>query len=651
MGVLRPHYYKFLKVIEEFLKEFPTFYDNKLSTLDICKELEDKALSHSRYDVIPDSFTKRRPNETEAAHDYAVQNYRRITHELLESWLTKAGRVFNSSSFYISGSSEELKERLSEDKKLFEVNNMSLDWKGYVRHFIYPASLVNPNQLFHFFPINYDFPTEPPYESLPENEAVGLLPILINYNLIKFAHSNLFIFQHPTETKIVEINNEKINVPVCYAMDEQYWFQLYPVKDSDAEKGYKYLSRKWYTHDFNEVPFLWLPGKYQKNEKGDIYLKSTLSASFEHLDEFIGLFKDSQAITTQHAYPHMYMLDIDCPECDGTGVDLEGNTCHVCDGMKVMKKPDPTQVLRVPRTNKMVDGDIIDPVMGWLYPGVDIMAHLDEKTKQTFRNAFLSVGLRSFLDVSESGEAKKHRLEDMIDRLEDSADMVKVFSESMLMILEKYIKYGSGSREIEDVAVTKPKAFHALNKNELAALMNEANGELKKEIYRYSFLEANGGTPENQKIADIIFLYAPLVASDINEKASYINLSVYDNTDAIRAEHAVSVLTEISKEKGFLTWEFNQIATAADLKLNEWGLLNLSLLNAAQDLGTGNEKKIAGTVGGVQGIIGISSAVANGEMTERAAENLLITVYGYSPEQASKLIDVPSGKIEKELNE
>jgi hypothetical protein len=42
----------------------------------------------------------------------------------------------------------------------------------------------------------------------------------------------------------------------------------------------------------------------------------------------------------------------------------------------------------------------------------------------------------------------------------------------------------------------------------------------------------------------------------------------------------------------------------------------------------------------------ISRAVSAGEMTESAAENLLVTVFGIKQEEARKLIELPTDKIE-----
>ena len=57
------------------------------------------------------------------------------------------------------------------------------------------------------------------------------------------------------------------------------------------------------------------------------------------------------------------------------------------------------------------------------------------------------------------------------------------------------------------------------------------------------------------------------------------------------------------------------------------------------DVEAESKAKLRGTVGGVTGIISINQAVGKGEMTEAAAEAMLTEIYGFSEEQAAKLIE------------
>lgn len=63
----------------------------------------------------------------------------------------------------------------------------------------------------------------------------------------------------------------------------------------------------------------------------------------------------------------------------------------------------------------------------------------------------------------------------------------------------------------------------------------------------------------------------------------------------------------------------------------------------------GVNTKLLETVGGVGGIVDISRAVARGEMTEAAGENVLIEIYGLPRETAAKLVEVPKDVIDRSV--
>lgn len=99
-----------------------------------------------------------------------------------------------------------------------------------------------------------------------------------------------------------------------------------------------------------------------------------------------------------------------------------------------------------------------------------------------------------------------------------------------------------------------------------------------------------------------------------------------------------------------------QIAKLMIVKATELGIGTLDLgeeLSGDEipkniDVEAESKAKLRGTVGGVSGIIQINQAVGRGEMTEAAAEAMLIEIYGFDEAQAAKLIEpviVPDAPI------
>lgn len=53
------------------------------------------------------------------------------------------------------------------------------------------------------------------------------------------------------------------------------------------------------------------------------------------------------------------------------------------------------------------------------------------------------------------------------------------------------------------------------------------------------------------------------------------------------------------------------------------------------------QAKLRGSVGGVTGLVSVAQAVAEGTMTEAAAETILKEIYGLDPTIASRIVDIP----------
>lgn len=528
---------------------------------EIMNEMYESARTHTDYEYKPLHLLERRPNESDEVNAFTLKNYRRITHELFDNWVSKSGRIFNSNSFYITTQSESLSAYLDE---------VQFDWLEYIRQVAYPQSLINPNQLFFFFPYNSDLPDEAPSESLPQYQRVDLKPTLVSYDNIRHIDDDIVIFE---SGRYVEIDKKKYST--FFAIDDTNWYELIPYIDS--EDKVKLRPEIWYNHNFGFIPMDWLPGRIFFTEKEQRYRKSIIATAFEYLDEFIGLFKDSQAVDLLHAYPHLWIIQVDCNDCDGTGLLLNEKTCQTCKGTGRMIKPNPEQAMSVPVGGNGIDNPTPMPPMGWAYPGVDIMDRMDKKAKETLRSAFLSIGLRPFVDVSESGEAKKYRLEDQQDRLEDCGNGIKVFAESMLMQVEYYIKRGQDSDNIEDVVISKPRGYQALTSEELDHLINTNNRVLREDYFRQIYIDKNGNSDITNKILDSVLIYAPLINKTDNEISQSINLGAYDNNDIVRADYAFKVFEQLSLDTGFMNKTFSELAADADLILNEWGILNTSI--------------------------------------------------------------------------
>ena len=133
---------------------------------------------------------------------------------------------------------------------------------------------------------------------------------------------------------------------------------------------------------------------------------------------------------------------------------------------------------------------------------------------------------------------------------------------------------------------------------------------------------------------DIQYLYTnfDLIMKKIKSKYSFVEFKSlsFELRERFIQDELESIIEDI---EGIISPEFggvsgNEIVTDIDVEAEA-------------------KAKLKGTVGGVQGIIQINQAVADGNMTESSAERLLMEIYGFDTETAQSLIEkVPQNLID-----
>jgi hypothetical protein len=95
---------------------------------------------------------------------------------------------------------------------------------------------------------------------------------------------------------------------------------------------------------------------------------------------------------------------------------------------------------------------------------------------------------------------------------------------------------------------------------------------------------------------------------------------------------------ELIQEEVEARLEKKTITTDLDLSYIDDGVSG-DEIETHVDVEADAKAKLKGTVGGVQGIISINQAVADGSMTEKSAESLLVEIYGFDQKTAGVLIE------------
>lgn len=565
----------FFHMIAEFIRSTPDFYTNNFDKSDIRKELLRTAKNHNSYELLPDEFTERRLNETKAYSEHAQKNYRRLTHELPELVLTKSGKIFNHQGFKLTNSSQLLDDRLA-DNDIFKSDSGYTDWRTYIIKFLFPASLINPNQLFLYFPYNEDDATANPNDTIDQFKKTGLYPLTVSFESIIKADEQAIIF------KGEEVQVENVKANILWAIDKEWWYKLIPFV---SDNKIRYREEAWYNHDFRSVPLHWLPGRVQVEENGQYFRKPHIHTSYERLNEFIGIHKDTQTNTQIHAYPHLVMDELDCTSCQGTKRELKGGgPCKKCKGSGKMSKPEPSEAYIRPKDgmNMNKTGGSSRPSMEWYTPPIDALKYLDEKARSIFIDAFKVIGMRPLIEQAESGEAMTKRLQDAADFTSDLAGDWSTFATYAIMHqLELYLKRGAQDTEIVAPKVSKPKSFATMSLSELNTLIQGSEGFIKEDYAKSAYIQKMGENSLSEIIADFAYCYAPLINSSTTEIKDLILISAFDRTDVIRSRYAFKAFEHLSKEnKDFALWDFVKAKTEADILLTEWGVLTLSVTDS-----------------------------------------------------------------------
>ena len=558
-------------MIEEIISQTKDLNKSTLPAFDEVKTMRNQALTHNTRSVKSNIFTERRPNETKDQYSYRLKNIRRFTQELPDKFLTKISRLFTSGGFWISSASEELQTYL-EKEDIFFVNDSRVDYRSFIINRLIPESLISPNSLIMLKPVSNKGDL-PPIDALPNNSLPKLKPVLIKYEDICFKSEDALIFRGKESIKLQ--NNKEYFI--LWAVDRKAWYKLTPklIKNKDGTNKEAYDIDFWYVHNIGFINYTWLCGREKINEDGAEIRESYLYTAYEHLDEAILAISDDQAVRTKSAFPHIVMSEIECDECNGAG-ELNGHECGVCKGTKRKGKGGILDAFMVPPATLNQQESYLNPFIQFIAPDTGILEFIHKVAYDTFyKNAFQVVGLKSILDVSESGIAKSKRLEDLQDILRDISMSIKQMTESLLFQIECYLKSGRDKFVFEPISVRVPESYAALDNETISELIKDAKGMHRRRLFRQAFLIESGETKKNLKIIDSAMIYSPLLGLSVEEITARVQIGAYDSTDVQIMDNIIYIIQEISKENaGFIQFEYLQIKNLIDAKLAEYGLIS-----------------------------------------------------------------------------
>lgn len=677
---------EFLLLNSEFYKE-----ENPLST--IWRTVAKQQRRHTSRDSRRDFFEKSRPGEDDDARDYREANDRILTKEGVDKFISTSVRIFKTSHIDLAEGTinkpviDWLKTRP------FKVLTQKVGFMDYFYTVPYRYCIGDDaNCAWLAFPVSRIDKSQAPVNDLDEGgQPILNLPVAIESRIIPsnriIKRDEVFAFEG--ETVLVELpefkqGNQKeeatgLPMPVYYIADDMDWLQYYPIPNPNRrdvkDPRIIYEVRAWYRHATGEIPVTNLPGTLAYTNIDDEilpYYESVLHSLFEYGDGFIQQSSDLDITLKKFLWPKVIMSEMICTECHGKGslssIDLNTgslfeddkgnvikNQCTSCGGSGVVKDPGPLQTMIVKMGQTGLDKQVSDAIYREILPPTGHIKDAYDMTFDIWEKGKKTAGIDVLGQLNESGAAHQMRLEVTQDKLGDVAEQVAASAQSFLKHVTALLVPIEKDR-------LQPQVIRAKELSVKPATLLLTQAKESQECARQdAFMEYYGvrfrNDPVKIRIYELAMGYSALFCLSNDEIQTRVLSGAYTTSDIVKADRAVWAFTILSEDKAFLNpQKTNEMYDKADELIAPYlpeiiPLVDANGFNqgeqgqedaAVSGLEAGGVNiKLLETVGGVTGIIGLSQSVAEGKMTLAAATNVLVEIYGLTPEVAKKLISVP----------
>lgn len=606
--------------ISEFLQSIKGELHNHTSELSpLFEKVLTQALRHTTRSDMAELHDIARPSEDEAFTNWRKDNRRHLTPDFINQYIMMLQRIVKQSF------------------------NFDYDYpklERFVCHTIIPLAIQDPNSIVIRWPYIEGVDGAPDLNG-DNTTKISTKEIIVYSRNIKEINDDILIYNYD----FITLNNEKKRRYI--GIDKQNYYIINPYYDN--KNSLKYREEFWYRHELKMLPICKLPGIVVNHyvdgaQNPMIYNESIAWPAFENFDEGVIRLSSEQVASIKHANPKLIMnADIKCTDCHGAKNIYDENKkakpCKTCNGTGTLQALGDFSTVKIENGKGDFDKSHSNPLY-YLEPpqGLEYLRKSWKEFFQDGQKAICSDPLEG--TGNESGIAKEMRLEPKQDRMQSFGLAISWFVEDLVNF--KRLLENEG----ELITVTPPVYYQTKNPEILKLdVVSSLPGERYMKFVEYidSVFKGNEIKIKSHKFAA---LYAPLILYKSEEIDSVFNAGAYDERDIKRRDMAMYAMSEVISKNPKI--ELKEAKEEADKLLISEGFLSDPVIIDGQ-LDVIGDNKLLQTVGGVTSIVEVSRAVASGEMTEKAAENLLITVFGMSPEDAAKLIEVPEKKIDISL--
>ncbi|RLI38894.1 hypothetical protein DRO66_00290 [Candidatus Bathyarchaeota archaeon] len=628
--------------------------------------------------IIPhELYQNRAPNQTQKEADWLAKNYKMITGPVAMDYVNTAGRCFIQGNFDISYHEEHPDLKLT-NNTYEEYMNSEFGQYGsamnYARNFLPTIKAQDSNGVIAIRPkeipltVNEEGETVVSAVDLPEP-----LPYYYDiHRLVGYVDGVYALIETP-EKSIVEVDSKPQRTGFVYELYDDTW--IYRIVQEGEKSDNNYQIIRWFEHKSGEIPAQKLMGVAGIDDNQIIY-QSPMMLATALLEEALLDNGYLQMIKAKVVFPHMIVLASQCEyeettdhytaTCqEGTlkGTYSEGGNyarvCPKCNGQGLVSRMAPFGEMMVrPPDQFDPEGDkaIQDPIK-FVSPPLDSPEMLRKEVELNITKA------RGILHLNTTtGEAKGQENATATAKALDLKNLVSFVAPISAQTWEivRFIYRLCGKMRYGDrfnmPDITEPKEFDFKSQSDFLddiAAASESGAvpyPIISELLRQYIKSAFHGENSSVKILNLLTSADRLLTVSQEAIDMGVTRDEIANWEVILHQSGMSFIAElITEDEGFL--ELPQVEQVAALRQKAMDvaeaiketkrqeLLDSVNKDGISDVEAESRAKLKGTVGGVEGIIGVNKSVHEGIMSEAAAEEILIKVYGFEPNEAARMVE------------
>ena len=613
--------------------EIETFHKNltdlpEPENSDNWNDVRESMFVHTR-GALPDKLLNtRRPNEDEKVFQYRLDIYEPITKGSMNKAIDKLFRLFSSANYSVKVSGN-LEEYLS--TKRFKNEHFI----GFIQKYVLRRMIEDPNALLVTIPVGEGL--------VNPSVKVDVDCLIVGSDKIKYLSKDAVCWIDEKEKSIVSVNGRNVYEGSVFHTLTKYGYFKHVQRGEKHAQIYDLI--EVYRHEIGSLPAVVLGG----NPTVEDYFESYFSPFLPFGNECIRQYSDWTGVMTMSAFPYREETAEDC-NAKGcrSGVIFnketeEHETCGVCNGTGKIFARSPYGVFIRSKGSGAFEGNQTDstPLVRFISPPVDIIKYSGEAWENLLRKAEESLHL-IFVDEAQSGKAKE------IDREESDSMLTKISNNVFDEIIFKTLLFMEKFRELTnpvEPVIVKPISFRSRNEEDLIQEINDLSDknapiafqvEAAKDLAKKRF----SGNKAISRMVEVLVAFGPIYHVKTADKAILLANGTIKKQDVVKSLFAYKTLNEIISNEGteFLENPLTTIFQRMEQELVQY-YDQAPSISIEEERKLESQSRIRGSVGGVNGIIEINKAVAEGSMTEEAGEAILRSIYGIDLETAARMVE------------